>query len=74
MEIASDARRLLEKFILTKVIPQNPLVNAMAVGIVKHDEIVRAVAKGKGNPVLIVGSSSGRDGIHGATFASEEIS
>ena len=53
---------------------QNPLVNAMAVGIVKHDEIVRAVAKGKGNPVLIVGSSTGRDGIHGATFASEEIS
>lgn len=53
---------------------QNPLVNAMAVGIVKHNEIVRAVAKGAGNPVLIVGSSTGRDGIHGATFASEEIS
>ncbi len=53
---------------------QNPLVNAMAVGIVKHNEIVRAVAKGIGNPVLIVGSSTGRDGIHGATFASEEIS
>ncbi|CUS96846.1 phosphoribosylformylglycinamidine synthase subunit PurL [Candidatus Chrysopegis kryptomonas] len=53
---------------------QNPLVNAMAVGIVKHSEIVRAVAKGSGNPVLIVGSSTGRDGIHGATFASEEIS
>ncbi len=53
---------------------QNPLVNAMAVGIVKHDEIVRAVAKGEGNPVLIVGSRTGRDGIHGATFASEEIS
>jgi len=53
---------------------QNPLVNAMAVGIVKHDQIVRAIAKGEGNPVLIVGSSTGRDGIHGATFASEEIS
>ncbi len=53
---------------------QNPLVNAMAVGIAKHDEIVRAVAKGEGNPVLIVGSRTGRDGIHGATFASEEIS
>ncbi|MDW8109014.1 MAG: phosphoribosylformylglycinamidine synthase subunit PurL [Candidatus Kryptonium sp.] len=53
---------------------QNPLVNAMAVGIVEHDRIVRAVAKGEGNPVLIVGSSTGRDGIHGATFASEEIS
>ncbi len=52
----------------------NPLVNAMAVGIVKHDKTVSAVAKGEGNPVMIVGSSTGRDGIHGATFASEEIS
>ncbi len=52
----------------------NPLVNAMAVGIVKHGEVARAIASGKGNPVMIVGSSTGRDGIHGATFASEEIS
>ncbi len=52
----------------------NPLVNAMAVGIVKHDEVAKATAKGEGNPVFIVGSSTGRDGIHGATFASEEIS
>ena len=52
----------------------NPLVNAMAVGIVKHGEVATAVAKGAGNPVFIVGSSTGRDGIHGATFASEEIS
>ncbi|MBD3380855.1 MAG: phosphoribosylformylglycinamidine synthase subunit PurL [candidate division Zixibacteria bacterium] len=52
----------------------NPLVNAMAVGIVKSDGIVSGTAKGKGNPVFIVGSSTGRDGIHGATFASEEIS
>ncbi len=52
----------------------NPLVNAMAVGIVKSDGIVSGTAKGKGNPVYIVGSSTGRDGIHGATFASEEIS
>ncbi len=52
----------------------NPLVNAMAVGIVKHSEVARAVAKGEGNPVMIVGASTGRDGIHGATFASEEIS
>lgn len=51
----------------------NPLVNAMAVGIVKTDQVVSAVAKGEGNPVMIVGSSTGRDGIHGATFASEEI-
>jgi len=48
--------------------------NVMSVGVVKSDEIAWAVAKGKGNPVLIVGSSTGRDGIHGATFASEEIS
>lgn len=52
----------------------NPLVNAMAVGIVRTDRSASATAKGKGNPVMIVGSSTGRDGIHGATFASEEIS
>jgi phosphoribosylformylglycinamidine synthase II len=52
----------------------NPLVNAMAVGVVKVGQWASAVAKGVGNPVLIVGSSTGRDGIHGATFASEEIS
>ncbi len=52
----------------------NPLVNAMAVGIVKKNQHASAVAKGAGNPVMIVGSSTGRDGIHGATFASEEIS
>ncbi len=52
----------------------NPLVNAMAVGIVKHNQTASAVAKGKGRKVMIVGSATGRDGIHGATFASEEIS
>ena len=52
----------------------NPLVNAMAVGIVNKKHVASAVAKGVGNPVMIVGSSTGRDGIHGATFASEEIS
>jgi phosphoribosylformylglycinamidine synthase subunit PurL len=52
----------------------NPLVNAMSVGIVKHGETASAIAEGVGNPVLIVGASTGRDGIHGATFASEEIS
>lgn len=52
----------------------NPLVNAMAVGIVKHNETATAKASGIGNPVFIVGSSTGKDGIHGATFASEEIS
>ncbi len=52
----------------------NPLVNAMSVGIVKVGETVSAIASGVGNPVYIVGSATGRDGIHGATFASEEIS
>lgn len=52
----------------------NPLVNAMAVGIVRHNETATAEAGGMGNPVFIVGSSTGKDGIHGATFASEEIS
>ena len=52
----------------------NPLVNAMSVGLVKVGETVSATAEGVGNPVYIVGSSTGRDGIHGATFASEEIS
>lgn len=52
----------------------NPLVNAMSVGIVKVGETASAIAEGPGNPVFIVGSATGRDGIHGATFASEEIS
>jgi phosphoribosylformylglycinamidine synthase II len=51
----------------------NPLVNAMTVGIVKHDQTASAVARGEGNPVFVVGSRTGRDGIHGATFASEEL-
>ncbi len=51
----------------------NPLVNAMSVGIVKTKNVASATAEGKGNPVFIVGSSTGRDGIHGATFASVEL-
>ncbi len=51
----------------------NPLVNAMSVGLVRHDGIISAVARGAGNPVYIVGSSTGKDGIHGATFASADI-
>lgn len=52
----------------------NPLVNAMSIGILEHGQVASAIAKGKGNLVMIVGSATGRDGIHGATFASEEIS
>jgi phosphoribosylformylglycinamidine synthase len=48
----------------------NPLVNAMAVGLVDRDHIVRARAHGVGNPVFYVGAKTGRDGIHGATMAS----
>jgi len=51
----------------------NPLVNAMCVGLIDHDKIQRGVAKGVGNPVFYVGPATGRDGIHGATFASEEL-
>ncbi|MCK4894507.1 MAG: phosphoribosylformylglycinamidine synthase subunit PurL, partial [Calditrichia bacterium] len=52
----------------------NPLVNVMTLGIVKHNQTASAIAKGQDNPVFIVGSRTGRDGIHGATFASEELS
>ncbi|WP_231956285.1 phosphoribosylformylglycinamidine synthase subunit PurL [Aneurinibacillus soli] len=52
----------------------NPLVNAMCVGLINHDQIQKGVAKGVGNPVMYVGAATGRDGIHGATFASEELS
>nr|WP_263313741.1 phosphoribosylformylglycinamidine synthase subunit PurL [Mammaliicoccus sp. Marseille-Q6498] len=52
----------------------NPLVNAMCVGIIDHDKIQKGTAKGIGNPVIYVGLKTGRDGIHGATFASEELS
>jgi len=51
----------------------NPLVNAMCVGIIEHEHIMRGVASGVGNPVFYVGPATGRDGIHGATFASEEL-
>ena len=51
----------------------NPLVNAMCVGLVRAGQIVRATASGVGNPVILVGADTGRDGIHGATFASVEL-
>src|SRR6476660_8359417 len=51
----------------------NPLVNAFALGLVKKNEIFYAKASGEGNPVIYVGSKTGRDGIHGATMASEEF-
>lgn len=51
----------------------NPLVNAMSVGIVKKGETISATSYGEGNPVFIVGSSTGKDGIAGAAFASKDI-
>src|SRR5689334_22360723 len=52
----------------------NPLVNAFALGLVRREEIFYAKAAGEGNPVIYVGAKTGRDGIHGATMASEEFS
>ena len=51
----------------------NILVNAMSVGLVKEGETISAISEGAGNPVYIVGSSTGKDGIHGATFASGDL-
>ena len=51
----------------------NPLINVMTVGVVKTERIIRATSGSPGNSVFIVGSATGRDGIHGATFASEEL-
>ena len=52
----------------------NPLVNAMCVGLLREDELIRARAEGVGNPIMAVGARTGRDGIHGASFASEDLS
>src|SRR6476646_6829714 len=51
----------------------NPLVNAMCVGIIPRDALMRASAEGVGNPVLLIGADTGRDGMHGATFASDTL-
>ncbi|MGH7476923.1 MAG: phosphoribosylformylglycinamidine synthase subunit PurL, partial [Longimicrobiales bacterium] len=51
----------------------NPLVNAMAIGLLKTEELIRGEASGPGNPIIAVGARTGRDGIHGATFASAEL-
>ncbi|MDP9178041.1 MAG: phosphoribosylformylglycinamidine synthase subunit PurL [Gemmatimonadota bacterium] len=52
----------------------NPLVNAMCVGLVHEKDLIRAKAEGVGNPIMAVGARTGRDGIHGASFASEDLS
>ncbi|TFJ92616.1 phosphoribosylformylglycinamidine synthase subunit PurL [Lentibacillus salicampi] len=53
---------------------ENPLVNAMCVGLINHDDIQKGVASGAGNTVIYAGAPTGRDGIHGATFASDDLS
>ena len=50
----------------------NPLVNAMCAGLIRHEDLTSAAASGPGNPLILVGADTGRDGIHGATFASVE--
>ena len=52
----------------------NPLVNAMCVGLMHENQLIRAKAEGVGNPIIAVGARTGRDGIHGASFASEDLS
>src|SRR6058998_662633 len=52
----------------------NPLVNAMCVGLMHEEDLIRAKAEGVGNPIMAVGARTGRDGIHGASFASEDLS
>ncbi|MDH5758381.1 MAG: phosphoribosylformylglycinamidine synthase subunit PurL [Gemmatimonadota bacterium] len=52
----------------------NPIVNAMCLGLMKREELITASASGDGNSLMAVGARTGRDGIHGATFASEELS
>jgi phosphoribosylformylglycinamidine synthase II len=51
----------------------NPLVNAMCIGLIRTEDLVRSSATGEGNLVVLLGSKTGRDGIHGATFASDEL-
>ncbi|TQS71893.1 phosphoribosylformylglycinamidine synthase subunit PurL [Ornithinibacillus gellani] len=52
---------------------ENPLVNAMCVGLINHDDIQKGIAEGVGNIVLYAGRDTGRDGIHGATFSSDVV-
>ena len=52
----------------------NPIVNAMCLGLMKTEDLIKGEAEGVGNPLMTVGARTGRDGIHGATFASEELS
>jgi len=61
------------EIVFNEIYSKNPLVNVFCLGIAKKDEIVTAAAGGMGNPVIYVGSKTGRDGVHGATMASAEL-
>jgi hypothetical protein len=71
--IASASRPWRAKFILTRAYEGNPLVNAFCLGVLRHDQIARGAAKGIGNPVFYVGPATGRDGLAGAAFASQDL-
>src|SRR5437879_12061176 len=74
--MSSFSRMTPTHIALTSGLPSyegNPLVNAMCVGVMRENELIRAVAQGVGNPIIAVGARTGRDGIHGASFASEDL-
>lgn len=52
---------------------ENPLVNVMCVGLIEHNDIIKGIASGVGNSIIYVGATTGRDGLHGVTFASREL-
>jgi len=62
------------EIVFDRAYDNNPLVNAMCVGLLHEDDLIRAKAEGVGNPIIAVGARTGRDGIHGASFASEDLS
>jgi phosphoribosylformylglycinamidine synthase II len=62
------------EIVFDRAYANNPLVNAMCVGLLHEDDLIRAKAQGVGNPIIAVGARTGRDGIHGASFASEDLS
>jgi len=62
------------EIVFDRAYENNPLVNAMCVGLLREEDLIRAKAEGIGNPIIAVGARTGRDGIHGASFASEDLS
>ncbi len=72
--IASAYPTVAGEVVFDPVYTANPLVNAMCVGVMRESELIRARAEGVGNPIIAVGARTGRDGIHGASFASEDLS